>query len=201
MMSGWRLTTFISAAVAAMALAIAAAHGFVTEGITMAIRATARTSLILFCLAFAASSLIRLWPNDFTRWTMRNRRHLGVSFAASHLVHGLAIIAFAVVDPVAYQAQSTIGMYVFGGLGYAFIAVMAATSFDATAEAIGPRAWRVLHWAGAHYIWITFAISNAGRIPRNAIYAAPVTLLALVMALRLAVWLRDRAAQLAIARA
>ena len=35
------------------------------------------------------------------------------------------------------------------GIGYAFIIAMAATSFDRSAAAIGPRAWRILQYFGA----------------------------------------------------
>ena len=57
----------------------------------MVIRFTARTSLLLFCLAFSAAALARLWPNAWTRWQRRNRRYLGVTFAASHGIHAVAI--------------------------------------------------------------------------------------------------------------
>ncbi len=62
-------------------------RGFEVDGVRMVIRFTARTSLVLFCLAFSAAALARLWPNASTRWLRRNRRYLGVSFAASHAIH------------------------------------------------------------------------------------------------------------------
>ena len=101
----------------------------------MVIRFTARTSLVLFCLAFSAAALARLWPNAWTRWLRRNRRYLGVSFAASHAIHAVAIAAFAVMDPAGYAAATSITSYIFGGIGYAFIIAMTATSFDRTAAA------------------------------------------------------------------
>jgi hypothetical protein len=65
----------------------------------MVIRFTARTSLLFFCMAFSAAALARLWPNAWTHWQRRNRRALGVTFAASHGIHAVAIGAFAVMDP------------------------------------------------------------------------------------------------------
>jgi ABC-type multidrug transport system fused ATPase/permease subunit len=59
-------------------------HGhFEVDGVRMVIRFTARTSLLFFCLAFGAAALARIWPNAWTQWQRRNRRYLGVTFAAS----------------------------------------------------------------------------------------------------------------------
>src|SRR5262249_19418054 len=90
---GWALFWMIAGALAAMALAIAAAHGFAVDGLRAATRATARSSLLLFCPAYSASALARLWPGRWTRWQLRNRRVLGLGFAASHGLHALAILA------------------------------------------------------------------------------------------------------------
>ena len=57
------------------------------------------------------------------------------------------------MDPAGYAAATSIASYIFGGIGYAFIVAMAATSFDRTAAAIGPRAWRPPH---IHY-WVRHA--------------------------------------------
>ena len=130
---GWRLFALLSLTLLALSIWIAGMRGFEVDGVRMVIRFTARTSLVLFCLAFSAAALARLWPNTSTRWLRRNRRYLGVSFAASHAIHAVAILAFAVMDPAGYAAATTIASYIFGGIGYAFIIAMTATSFDRTA--------------------------------------------------------------------
>jgi len=71
-----------------------------SEGARAAIRFTARTSMALFLLAFTASALYRFWPGRVTRWIRQNRRYLGVSFAGSLGVDALAIMVYAIVDPV-----------------------------------------------------------------------------------------------------
>src|SRR5204862_8042774 len=96
-------------------------RGFEVAGVRMVIRFTARTSLLFFCLAFSAAALARLWPNAFTHWQRGNRRHLGVTFAASHALHAAAIIAFARMDPAGFAAATSLASYLFGGIGYAFI--------------------------------------------------------------------------------
>lgn len=137
---GWQLLAVLTLSLIVLSLWIASMRQFEVEGVRMAIRFTARSSLTLFCLAFSASALARLWPNGWTRWQRRNRRYLGLSFAASHAIHAAAIIAFANMDPAGFAAATSPASYIFGGIGYAVIMAMSATSFDRIAALIGPRA-------------------------------------------------------------
>jgi len=151
----------------------------------MVIRFTARTSLLLFCLAFSAAALARLHPSGWTRWLRHNRRALGVSFAASHGLHAIAIGAFAALDPAGFAAATNLATYVFGGIGYAIIIAMTATSFDRTAAAIGPAAWRRLHLTGGYYLLFQFMVSFGKRIPEMPLYALFLIPLVVVFALRM----------------
>jgi sulfoxide reductase heme-binding subunit YedZ len=194
-LQGWRLTGWVGLSLAAVSAAMVAAGGPGAESMQAVIRFTARTSLLLFCLAYSATALVRLWPNAWTRWQRRNRRYLGVSFAVSHAIHALAIAGFAVVDPERFATVTSIGMFVSGGLAYLFIALMALTSFDATAKAIGPRAWRYLHVAGAFYIWVSFVVSFGRRIPVSEWYVLPVLLVVAVMIIRVVARFLPRSAR------
>lgn len=182
---GWRLFGLLSFTLLALSIWIAGMRGFEVDGVRMVIRFTARTSLVLFCLAFSAAALARLWPNGWTRWLRRNRRYLGVSFAASHAIHLAAIAAFAAMDPASYAAATSTASYVFGGIGYAFIIAMAATSFDRTAAALGARAWRRLHLVGGYYLLFQFMVSFGKRIPDMPLYALFLIPLMAVFALRM----------------
>ena len=179
------VTRWLSLILLALSIWIAGMRHFEVDGVRMVIRFTARTSLILFCLAFAAAALARLRPNAGTRWLRRNRRYLGVSFAASHAIHAAAILAFAVMDPEAYAAATSLASYIFGGIGYAFIIALTATSFDRTAAAIGARAWRRLHLIGGYYLLFQFMVSFGKRIPDMPLYALFLIPLAAVFALRM----------------
>jgi methionine sulfoxide reductase heme-binding subunit len=182
---GWRLFAVLSLTLAALCIWIASMRQFEVDGVRMVIRFTARTSLLLFCLAFSAAALARLWPNAWTRWLRRNRRYLGVTFAASHGLHAIAIGSFAVMDPVAYAAATSAASYIFGGLGYSFIIAMAAASFDRSAQALGPRAWRLLHLIGGYYLLFQFTVSFGKRIPDMPLYALFLAPLLAVFALRM----------------
>jgi sulfoxide reductase heme-binding subunit YedZ len=182
---GWRLFGALTLVLVALSIWIAAMRQFEVEGVRMVIRFTARTSLLLFCLAFSAAALARLSPNAFTRWQRRNRRQLGVTFAASHALHAIAIIAFAIMDPVGYAGVTSLATYIFGGIGYALIIAMTATSFDRTTAALGPRAWRALHLVGGYYLLLQFSVSFGKRIPESPLYALALIPLLAVFALRM----------------
>ncbi len=182
---GWRLFAVLTLVLVALSAGVAGMRGFEVDGVRMVIRFTARTSLLFFCLAFSAAALAKLWPNAWTRWQRRNRRYLGVTFAASHGIHATAIACFALMDPVGYAAATNAASYIFGGIGYAFIIAMAATSFDRTAAAIGPRAFRILHLTGGYYLLFQFTVSFGKRIPDMPPYAMFLIPLLAVFALRM----------------
>ncbi|MBR0774150.1 hypothetical protein JQ625_04835 [Bradyrhizobium diazoefficiens] len=182
---GWRLLAVLTLCLIALSLWIASMRQFEVEGVRMVIRFTARSSLTLFCLAFSATALARLWPNAWTRWQQRNRRYLGLSFAASHAIHAMAIVIFARMDPAGFAEATSAASYIFGGIGYAFIIAMSATSFDRTAALLGPRAWRALHLTGGYYLWLQFMVSFGKRVPAMPLYAAFLIPPLAVMALRL----------------
>jgi methionine sulfoxide reductase heme-binding subunit len=182
---GWKLFGVLTLTLIALCLWIAGMRHFEVDGVRMVIRFTARTSLFFFCLAFSAAALARLYSSAWTRWQRRNRRALGVTFAASHGLHAIAIGAFAAMDPAGFAASTNLASYVFGGIGYAVIIAMTATSFDATAAAIGARAWRMLHLLGGYYLWLQFMVSFGKRIPDTPLYGLFLVPLLAVLALRL----------------
>lgn len=182
---GWRLFGLLTLALIGLSIWIAAMRQFEVEGVRMVIRFTARTSLLFFCLAFSAAALARLWPNAWTHWQRRNRRALGVTFAASHAIHALAIAAFAMLDPPGFAAATSAVSYVFGGIGYALVIALTATSFDRAAALLGSRAWRRLHLTGGYYLLLQFTVSFGKRIPEMPLYALFLVPLAAVFALRM----------------
>ena len=192
---GWRLFAVLTMVLGGLCLWTAAMRQFEVDGVRLVIRFTARTSLLFFCLAFSAAAMARLWPNPWTRWQLRNRRYLGVTFAASHGIHAIAIASFAVMAPADFMAATSAVSYVFGGIGYAFILAMTATSFDLTASAIGARAWRVLHLSGGYYLWFQFMVSFGKRIPDMPLYALFLIPLLAVMALRMVAMTAARSGQ------
>jgi hypothetical protein len=184
-MNGWRLTGWLSLVLAAMTLSLVASHGWDVDGVRLAIRATARTSLILFALAFTAGALVELMPSDATRWQRRNRRYLGVSFAVSHFIHLGVIVTLAMMDPAVFWKLTTVTNIMLAGSAYLFIAAMTATSFDRAAAWLGPRRWRLLHLVGGWYVWLSFATAVGKRVPLDRFYWPMAALVLAIAAMRL----------------
>ena len=189
-LAGWPIVGWATLIVVAIQLAVFALAGTGEEGVRMAIRASARTSVVLFGLAFVASSLYRLAPGTFTRWLLANRRYFGVSFACSHAIHLAAIVTLARV----FGAELPALIIGVGGLAYVFIAAMTATSFDRTTRWLGARNWHRLHGFGARYIWFVFFVSYLPK-PGEQITPIPSLFFALVVAMaaiRTAAWWKAR---------
>jgi sulfoxide reductase heme-binding subunit YedZ len=181
-LEGWNLTAIAAIAIAVVTAAIVVGGGTTAPAFAAAVRFTARTSFALFTAAFTASALYRLRPNRMTRWQLRNRRYLGVAFAASHATHAAAFIALGTLRPVAIQLP--------GVVAYAFIVAMTATSFDRTAAWIGARAWKILHVLGSLVVWGGFVRAFGVRAIRAPAYWLPVAIALAAMAVRIAAWLR-----------
>ncbi|HEX8089463.1 MAG TPA: hypothetical protein VF762_11450 [Blastocatellia bacterium] len=184
----WMITAWAALVIVLMIASILAAFGAGERGLHLVIRSTAQTSFILFITAFAASPLLRLRPTGVTRWLRANRRYIGMSFAVSHVCHGAAIIALAVITS---GASLSLPSLVVGSLIYAIILAMAATSFDRSARWLGPRVWRRLHAAGMYLLWAVFSLAYVLRA-FNSIFYLPFALVGIsAMLLRVAARIRN----------
>ena len=155
--------------------------GGLTEASTReAIRWSARISVSMFCLAFAASSIHYFTKNSFSFWIMMNRKYWGISFAIVHLIHlaFLGILQYF-FHPVFTLADSI--SLLAGGMAYLFLVLMLLTSFEAFAAKLSRRNWRLLHLIGGYWIWIIFANSYWGNVLVNEIYSyLPLALMILI---------------------
>ncbi|MEO0012298.1 MAG: hypothetical protein RLZZ535_687 [Cyanobacteriota bacterium] len=177
---GWSLVAWLTLSLAVMLGAIAIVHGTDESSWRIAIRATARTSVLLFLVTFVATAVRKLWPGKLTNWLRQNRRYLGVSFAVSHSCHALTIMGLAIATPNGIHADHG------GLLGYTFIGLMTITSFDRPAQLLGHRSWKILHGTGSYYLWIAFALTFSKRIVENPGFYVPITVaLVIVLLLKL----------------
>ncbi len=183
---GWSIVGAVAIALVLVVTIQAMTATAPVEGVRGIIRATARSSFALFSLAFTASAARHFWPNAWTRWQLRNRRYLGVSFGLSHLVHLLAILSLGRIAPMQLAAHADAVTWIFGGVAYVFIALMTATSFDRTARLIGRRAWTMLHTVGSYYIWFIFANSYLSRAAIMNAYIPAAALIVFILGLRIA---------------
>jgi len=188
----WRITGVVFLGLVVLAVLTFAVQGVTEEAIRSYIRTTARTSLILFLLAFSASSLRLFIKRDWTFWLLRSRRYMGLSFALSHAIHLFAIILLANLYPHPFLDQLSWVTLLGGGLAYLFILAMSVTSFKATKQWLGTKYWGLLHTVGSYYIWFIFTQSYLFLSLKNTNYLPPLLLLLSVLILRLARTLKNR---------
>jgi DMSO/TMAO reductase YedYZ heme-binding membrane subunit len=151
-----------------------------------ALRVTARVSMTFFLLAYVARPAVQVLGSG--RWLVRHRRYLGLAAALAHTVHFAYVVAYDRVT----ETPADMATWVLGGAGFGFFWLMALTSNDLAVRRLG-RAWRWLHRAGMHYIWVVFFYTFLGAaIAAGGWYwCFPLALLAGLL-LRIAAWIRRR---------
>ena len=164
-LQGWRITTLVTCLIVVGLLFNFGLAGWNAPAITHAIDATGRSSLILFAIAFTASSVESLWPSSLSRWSLRNRRWIGLSFASSHFIHLGLIISMTVFFPDPFVRDQSMAQWVFGGLAYGFVLLMALTSTDQAQRWMGMKTWKCLHFVGSHWIWTLFLLTYVKQGP------------------------------------
>jgi hypothetical protein len=196
-LSGWSLVGWAALAVSAMSVAIVAALGPTEKAVHVGLRATADVALVLFTLAYAARPLHQLARSQTSRWLVRNRRYLGNAFAAALAIHGIFIAWLLLAYSGGYDADP-VSMAV-GGLAYAFVAAMSATSSNAAYARLGARRWRLLHATGSHLVWFVFTFTLiSGAVVYGSTQRAVLAVLPLgALGLRIAAAVKTRRARLA----
>lgn len=166
-------TATLCAGAALLALgAVALGHGLggaPDERWQLAARYTARLAFLLFLPVYVASAWNRLWPSAASKFALRRRRALGLSFATAHAIHLAALTAFQVTKGAVPDAVTLAG----GGGAFVAMFAMAATSNDAAVRRLGKR-WRTLHRVGVHWLWFIFAFSYFGRVAAGDLFFLPL---------------------------
>jgi hypothetical protein len=152
----WRLFWLISIPISVlMVAAMLRTDGWSGPAVSAMIQLSVRCAVPLLYLAFAASSLQLLFPGALTRWLLRNRKIMGLSFAAA-MAWQLFFILWLVTIHTDYYVDN---VYVLrdaieGVLGYTFLIAMTLTSFKFGRKHLQPKSWRLLHKSGIYVIWM-----------------------------------------------
>ena len=169
-LQGWRITTLVTCLIVVGLLFNFGLAGWNAPAITPAIDATGRSSLILFAIAFTAPGVARLWLSSLSRWSLRNRRWIGLSFASSHFIHLGLIISMTVFFPDPFVRDQSMAQWVFGGLAYGFVLLMALTSTDQAQRWMGMKTWKRLHFVGSHWIWTLFLLTYVKHVKQGPLW-------------------------------
>lgn len=179
-LQGWQIVGFSALTVGTIVGVIWLFQGIDEQGMRMVIRATGRTSTLLFLSAFIASSLHKLWLTPLSAWLLKNRRYLGISMAVSHTYHAIALFGLWIVTAGTAPQLGSLGTF-----GYVLLIAMTVTSFKQPAAWLGKRGWKILHSTGMYFFWLGFLFEYSSNFHKSTLIYSPfVILLVLAMILR-----------------
>ena len=158
-LQGWRITTLVTCLIVVGLLFNFGLAGWNAPAIHQAIDATGRSSLIFFAVAYTSSSLESLWPSSLSRWTLRNRRWIGLSFASSHFIH-LGLIVSMTVFVSGSIRQSTIHGSVGVWWTCLWVCVFDGTHFNRSGPTLdGNEELEASSLCWSHWIWVLFLLT------------------------------------------
>jgi hypothetical protein len=125
------------------------------EGVSSMVQLSVRCAIPWLYLAFAASSIHVLFPGMLSRWLLRNRKVIGLCFAAAMAWQLLFIVWLVTIHNDYYVEEVYVLRDVFEGiLGYFFLISMTLTSFKFGRKRLTPKQWKYLHKIGIYSLWI-----------------------------------------------
>ena len=161
-------------------------QGWNEDSLGVTLRLSARLSLLIYLLIFVARPLRDLSVNKLSRTLLRNRRFLGIAFAAIMTAHLILLV-------VLNGWPAAIG----GMVVYAFIYLMLITSFNGPTAALGPKRWKILHKTGLYVIGYALAQAQFSRILTGVgepVHYALAGLVLVAVGLRIGAWVKKRRA-------
>jgi DMSO/TMAO reductase YedYZ heme-binding membrane subunit len=148
----WLISGPVSIAIIATMLRTDLSGG---EGVSSMIQLSVRCAIPWLYLAFAASSVQVLFPREPGRWLLRNRKYIGLCFAAAMAWQLTFIVWLTTVHTEYYVQEVYVLRDVFEGvIGYFFLIAMTLTSFKFWRMRLNPRQWKHLHKIGIYSLWI-----------------------------------------------
>ncbi len=136
------------------------AVGVPAHRLSTALRATARWSLLWFCLATYGGALTVLFGSRFQALARRGR-DLGLAFTAAHSIHTALVIWLLYSSP--YNIPRL--YWIVFSIGVFWVYVLATFSLSNTLSTwLGPGRWKIVRTIGVEYIAFAFIFEFANRI-------------------------------------
>ena len=148
----WLITLPISSVVVFSMMGTELSSG---RAVSSMIELSVRCAIPLLYVAFAASSINVLFPGIFGRWILRNRKFIGLSFAAA-MAWQLFFILWMVTQYTDYYVERVYALsdVIEGVGGYLLLIAMVLTSFKFGRKRLSPKQWKFLHKLGIYWLWI-----------------------------------------------
>ena len=155
-----------------------------------------RLSTPYFLITFCASSLQQIFPSNFTRWLLANRRYTGLAFS---VVAGWQLATISMLGwlfPADLTGFHTDSFQYLEDSIFAVIALMTVTSFRAVNRHISPATWRRIHKTGIYVLASLFFANYIYGVvfPDNSPSIILTLVFTIAWSLRVAVWWRRRRA-------
>jgi hypothetical protein len=146
--TSWMWAAFLIAL--ALAITVLVIFGIGERGTSIALRATARWSFLLFWFAYAGGAMAWLCRPHFAGLA-RHGRELGLAFASAQVVHvGLVLW-------IIHIAKGPSGAMLFFWVGIFCTYLLALFSVPRLRDALEPRLWRIFRTIALEYIALAFA--------------------------------------------
>jgi len=115
-------------------------------------------------LAFIATPLSQLAPGEFANWLLRNRRYLGLSFAAGFGWQAVFIGVLLARHNTYYweELHNDVDLFL-RMISYVFLFALTVSSFFPVRRRMRREHWRYLHLVGIWYFWAAIWVSYAGQ--------------------------------------
>ena len=198
-LNGWPLFAVIAGLSFAVILVGLATTGTSSpEATVVMIRLSVQLASPWIYLAFVATALGQLFPSSFSSWLLRNRRYVGLSFAAGF---GWQAVSIAVLlglhgDYYATTLHDT-AEFITRMLSYTLLLALTVTSFFPVRRAMDPKHWRLLHRVGIWYFWAAIWVSYAETVMAGDTRAIAIVFVIsglLALTLRCGAFLKKRSA-------
>jgi DMSO/TMAO reductase YedYZ heme-binding membrane subunit len=182
----------VMAAVAVPMIVIVAPDTMNESKLGLALRVSARLAFLIYVLVFVTRPLQQILSTTLSNALFRNRRYIGIGFAAVMTMH-LALIGWLLLFVV--QEGRSLASLVPGIITYTLVFLMLLTSFDAPARALGPKNWRRLHKTGLYWIGAIFAVTLVPDVidyPSDPIYLTIGVLMVLAVIIRVTAFVKGK---------
>lgn len=154
-LNGWNLFWLITTPISlAIILRMTRVDLSSADGVSSMIQLSVRCAIPWMFVAFAASSLQVVLPGTFSRWLLRNRKFIGLCFAAA-MGWQLTFILWLVGVHTDYYVNDVYVLtdVVEGLVGYSFLIAMVFTSFKFGRSLLNAKQWKLLHRSGIYWLW------------------------------------------------
>ena len=123
-------------------------------GVSKMIQFSVRPAVPFIYLVVAASSVQILFPGQFSRWWLRNRKYFGMCFAVAMAWQ----CTFIFIMSNFFREYYFEDVYLLrdeleGSVGYIFLPAMVLTSFHFVRKHLSPKQWKLIHKSGIYFLW------------------------------------------------